>query len=280
MALDLIFSFLLNTWQSFPGTNSWAEEHLQGVDIVAEIKKEEQILCSLERQRLLAYDARWKKRDQLEIPKECQDLLKHRGALQEVEFRSQSLASPEKKSAWNHRIDVKTKEGTPFTLFVRYDGKYVGAHSTAGWSMWVERKTGHVRYEWTDFTKNSHFRMKAQVAMNPVKGNVTKLGSLAALYVRQEAGILQKAVFVTEDSVGYRHVVYLRSGTEWKKTLERCTRKKGCQDPLEVSLEETKLSNFGNVATKSYGDYIEKGHPLAFIKIDVDEVVPPTDNFR
>lgn len=280
MALDLIFSFLLNTWQSFPGVNTWAEEHLNGVDIVAEIKREEQILCSLERQRLLSYDARWKKRARLEMPKECQDRLKHQEALQEVEFRSQSLTSPEKKSAWNHRIDVKAKDVAPFALFVRYDGKYVGAHSTAGWSMWVERKTGHVRYEWTDFSKSSHFRMKAEAVLNPVKGNVTKLGSLTALYVRQDAGSLQKAAFVTEDSVGYRHVVYLRNGTEWAKTLERCTRKKGCQDPFEVSLEETKLSNFVNVSTKSYGDFIERGHPLAFIKINTDEVVPQTDHFR
>lgn len=281
MAIDLIFSFLLNTWQSFPGINSWADEHMGGVDvIISEIKKEEQILCSLEHNQLLAYDARWKKSEKLKIPKECQDPNTGAESYDLIEYRSESLTSPEKKTAWNHKVDVSLKGHPAFTLYVRADRKYVGAHSTAGWSMWVERKTGSVRYEWIDEQKSCHFRLKARGLINPLKGTIAKLHSMEALYVRQELGKLKKALFVTEDKRGARHTTYFRDGTTWVKGADTCTRKKGCKEPPEISLDEDRLTNFANVSTQKYKDFIEKGHPLAFQKISLEDLVPPTDQFR
>ena len=122
MAIGLIFSCLLNTWQSGPGINAWADEHLGGVDLViSQIKKEEQILCTLEHQHLLAYDARWKKSENLKVPKECQEHGKLGENLELIEYRSESLASPEKKTAWNHKVDINLKGLPAFTLFVRAD---------------------------------------------------------------------------------------------------------------------------------------------------------------
>lgn len=281
MTIGLIFSFLLNTWQSVPGVNTWADEHLGGVDVVlSEIKKEEQILCTLEHQHLLAYDARWKKSENLKIPKECQEHGKVSESLELIEYRSESLASPEKKTAWNHKVDINLKGHPAFTLFVRADGKYVGAHSTAGWSMWVERKTGSVRYEWIDSQKTCHFRLKAKGLINPIKGTMAKLTSLEALFVHQEAGKMKKALFVTEDQRGARHTAYLREGENWAKSTDKCTRQKFCKGPLAISFEENRLAAFSNVSDKSYQEFIEKGHPLAFRKISLEELVPPTDRFR
>lgn len=252
-----------------------------GVDVViSEIKKEEQILCSLEHNQLLSYDARWKKNENLKIPKECKEHDKGAESYELIEYRSESLASPEKKTAWNHKVEVRLKGHPAFTLFVRADRKYVGAHSTAGWSMWVERKTGSVRYEWIDPEKTCHFRLKAKGLINPLKGTMGKLNSLEALFVRQESGKVKKAVFVTEDLRGARHTVYFRDGDSWAKRADLCTRRKGCKEPLEISFEENLVVVFGNVSDKRYQDFVEKGHPLAFRKISLEELVPPTDRFR
>ena len=146
--------------------------------------------------------------------------------------------------------------------------------------MWVERKTGFVRYEWIDSQKTRHFRLKAKGLINPIKGTMAKLNSLEALFVHQEAGKLKKAFFVTEDQRGARHTSYLREGESWTKSADKCTRPNVCKEPLAISLEENRLAVFSNVSDKSYQEFVEKGHPLAFGKISLDELVPPTDRFR
>lgn len=279
--MELVFSFLLNTWKGFPEVDSWAGEHLGGMEsLIAELAREEQILCSLERHRLLSYDSQWKKEANLKIPKECAKQSEKR-SLGTVEFRSETVPLNHDLASWDHKVEIRLKGEMPFSLYTRLDKKYVGAHSTAGWSMWVERKTGHLRYEWSDVANDRHFRMIAKVNMNPLKGGVSKVHELQALFVNQEGSKIQKAFVVSgNSSAGFRHLSYQRSGEQWIKSSEKCSRPQVAKDSLDLFMEEEKLRHFADVSSKKYSAFLEKAQPLAFISVEPAELVPPMAPFR
>ncbi|WP_374077035.1 hypothetical protein [Bdellovibrio bacteriovorus] len=281
MMMAVVFSFLLNTWKSFPEVDFGADEHGDRVkSLIAEIVKEEQILCSLERHHLLSYDGQWRKQTNLKIPKECENQV-GKQVLAQVEVRSETLPPNHDLSAWDHKVQIKAQGDTSFSLYTRQDKKYVGAHSTAGWSMWIERKTGNLRYEWSDPSKTRHFRMIAKVNMNPVKGGVSKVHDLQALFVNQAKNKVQKAVVISGNSAeGFKYLSYQRSGEQWIKSTERCSRSSACKVSGNFSMDEEKLRQFADVSSKKYTEFLEKARPLAFASVEPEELVPPMAHFR
>ncbi|WP_415061306.1 hypothetical protein [Bdellovibrio sp.] len=280
--MELVFSFLLNTWKDFPEMSAWADEHLGGTHSLIEgIKEEEQIFCILEKNHLLSYDGRRKKQLKIKIPKECERSGLKMAAFDEIDFTSESLASQNYQGSWDQKVDVRIKGQKPFTLYVRQDKKYIGAHSTKGWSMWIERKAGHLRYEFVDQKRTTHFRLKAKGDLNPLKGGIAHLHELEALYVCRDGKKVQRALAIFgAASEGYRKVAYQRLGDSWTPSYEECSRKKSCKDPLRISLSEEKVEKFSDISSKSYLDFIERGQPLSFMKVEPEELVPPMSIFR
>ncbi len=69
MMMELVFSFLINTWKDLPEVGLWAQENIGGVEtLITKMREEDQILCALEKNRLLSFDGQWKKRDQTKSP--------------------------------------------------------------------------------------------------------------------------------------------------------------------------------------------------------------------
>ncbi len=279
--MELVFSFLLNTWKDFPELNAWAEEHLGGTQpLIEEVQKEEQILCILEKNRLLSYDGR-RKKQKIKVPKECERNGLKATAFDEIDFTSESLASQNRQGSWDQKVDVRIKGQKPFTLYVRQDKKYIGAHSTTGWSMWIERKAGHLRYEYVDQRRTTHFRMRAKGDLNPLKGGISRLHELEALYVCRDGKKVQRALAIFGAAGdGYRKVAYQRLGDSWTPSYEECSRKKVCRDPLRISLSEDKVEKFSDVSSSSYLNFMEKGEPLSFTKVEPEELVPPMSIYR
>ncbi|MEK2643917.1 hypothetical protein [Bdellovibrio sp. BCCA] len=281
MLMELVFSFLLNVWSHFPEADSWAAEHVGGIEAAtAEMAFEEQILCSLENQRLLSYDNRWKKEASLKVPVKCRKKNQNE-SYQQVEFRSQTLPTGHAMFAWDHSVEIKIKDHAPFVLYTRQDKKYVGAHSTAGWSMWVERKTGKLRYEWSDAKKNLHLRMLATVDINPVKGSISDVRNLHGLFVKKENGAVVKAVKISGDSEdGFKHISYEKNEKGWTKTCEKCSSEKSCKHSVDNLGEESKLNSFADVSSKEYQEFLLRGTPLAFVNVEPSELVPPVAPYR
>ncbi len=79
---------------------------------------------------------------------------------------------------------------------------------------------------------------------------------------------------------GFKHVVLKRENEVLIKTHEQCSKGKACKEPLSISMEEQKLSQFADVSSKKYAEFLEKAHPLAFAKVDPEQLIPPMDVFR
>ncbi|MEN0057890.1 MAG: hypothetical protein AAGB31_03575 [Bdellovibrio sp.] len=280
--MEMVFSFLVNTWQGLPEVKQWAQEHIGASDVLlTKLKREEQILCALEKQRFLAYDGQWKKREYLRVPQACRLPADKNAGFDHVEFRSQTLPPHHAQASWDQKVDVRVRGLYEFTLFTRQDKRYIGAHSTAGWSMWVERKTGHLRYELADPDEKAHFRLHARAIINPVKGILSDIASMEALYVTQKEGQVHKALWLSGNSrEGFRHVAYHRQEGALQKMVDKCLRGRTCKDHPAAALDEGKLTAFSNVHSGSYTTYMKEGLPLAFSGVQVEEVVPSVGVFR
>jgi hypothetical protein len=285
--IELVFSFILSTWSGLGVVQEWADEQLGGSHVLTErINHEEQILCALERQGLLVYDGQWKDKVQLNIPSECvKDAhTKITSPVPQISYRSESLSSVPNQSSWDQRIDVRLKEQEPYSLYFRHDKHHVGVHSTTGWSMWVERKTGSIRYELTDLASSVHFRLKVRGNLNPLKGVVNEVHSIEALHVRQSEGKVQKAhALVGAKGDGYTQVSFRRDKAELKRISQSDSKKnfkESFKESWATKLGEKELTQFANVSSKKYRDFVAQGMPLAFENVNPEQVVPETALFR
>ncbi|UOF00151.1 hypothetical protein [Bdellovibrio reynosensis] len=282
MLIEWIFSFMITTWQHLPEVETWANENLGGVEsLTAEILREEEILCVLEKHALLSFDSQWTKRDRLKIPAACRRTSNMSEYLEGVQFRTEPLLKKNEFPAWDHRLDVVVKNQTPFTIYLRRDRDYLGAHSTAGWSMWIELKTGILRFEWVDQFRNSHLRMKAHTELNPLKGNLKLITHIDALMVTNKGSKVGRAALLTgRSSEGFKHIVFERLNKDLLKSKEKCTKHHSCKKVSSIAIDELKLQKFANVKSSLYTNFLKQGRPLSFSEISPEELVPQMAVFR
>ena len=285
--IELVFSFIISTWGGLTVVQEWADASIGGIEVLTErIHKEEQILCALERQGMLVYDGQWKEKLQVAVPASC---LKGTGSrianpIPSISYRSETLASVPNQSSWDQRIDIHLKDKEPYSIFLRQDKEHIGVHSTAGWSMWVERKTGIIRYELTDGSSTMHFRLKVSGRVNPLKGVVNEVNSVEALYVVKNEGKVQSAhVLVGKKQEGFTQVAFRRQAKTLKKIAVSESKKgfkEGYRDSWASRVGEKELSLFADVNSKKYRDFITQGLPLAFERVNPEQTVPETALFR
>lgn len=150
--------------------------------------------------------------------------------------------------------------------------------------MWVERKTGAIRYELSDAQSSMHFRLKVTGNINPLKGVVTEINSVEALHVSQSQGKVEKAhVLVGKKQEGFTQVVFRRDNNSLKKVASSESKKgfkEGYRDSWASKVGEKELTSFANVHSKKYRDFVAQGLPLAFEKVDPEQAVPETALFR
>ncbi|KYG66947.1 hypothetical protein AZI86_07950 [Bdellovibrio bacteriovorus] len=285
--IELVFSFILSTWGGLTVVQEWADDHIGGFQVLTDrIHKEEQILCALERQGMLVYDGQWKEKTQLPIPASClKDTTPQiANPIPTISFRSETLASVPNQSSWDQRIDIRLKDEEQYSLFFRQDKQHVGVHSTAGWSMWVERKTGCIRYELSDAKSLMHFRLKVMGNINPLKGVVTDVNSVEALHVSQSEGKVEKAhVLVGKKQEGFTQLVFRRDKDSLKKVASSESKKgfkEGFHESWASKIGEKELTLFADVNSKKYRDFVMQGLPLAFDRVNPEQPVPETALFR
>lgn len=282
MLIEWIFGFLMTTWQHLPEVETWANENLAGVEsLTAEILREEEILCVLEKHALLTFDSRWTKKDRLKIPTVCRRTGSMAEYLEGVQFRTEPLLKKNEFPAWDHRLDVMVKNQAPFTIYLRRDRDYLGAHSSAGWSMWIELKTGILRFEWVDQVRNSHLRMKAHTELNPLKGNLKQITHIDALMVTNTGNQVSKAAILTgRSSEGFKHILFERRNKDLFKLKEKCTKHHSCKKISSIAVNELNLQKFANVKSAIYTNFLKQGRPLSFSDVSPEELVPQMAVFR
>lgn len=286
--IELVFSFILSTWGGMGVVQEWADSHLGGVSVLTDrIYQQQQILCTLERQGLLVYDGQWKEKFQLQIPAEC---LKEASAkvpnpVPQINFRSVTLASVPNVSSWDQRIDIRMKDQQEYSLYFRQDKHHVGVHSTGGWSMWVERKKGDIRFEMTHLAHNpTHFRLKVNGSLNPLKGVLSDVSSVEALHVYQEKGKVQRAyILVGKKHEGFTEVAFRRDNKGLKRVAKSEVKKgfnERAQETWASKVGESELARFSDVSSKQYRAFLMQGSPLAFNDVNPEQTVPETAIFR
>lgn len=284
--IELVFSFVLNTWGGLGMVHSWADTHLGGAHMLTErMSTEREILCALEMRGDLVYDGRWREKTRLPVPPKClPDKEGKEKVLSQISFRSLTLASVPNLSSWDQQIDIRLKDQTPFTIYLRQDKHHIGVHSTAGWAMWVERKKGSVRFEMADTKSRRHFRLKARGNVNPLKGEWESVQYIEALHVYQDKGLVQKAhILVSNEAEGFTEINFERE----KEGLKRVTKGEAKKTPARsfadswaFKVGEKELTAFSDVSSQKYQDFIQRGRPLAFHSVDPEQTVPETALFR
>lgn len=273
MFVDLVFSFLLSTWKSLPELGF--DPSYRGV-----ILSEAATLCGLERAHLLGYDGQWHEKESLNIPIECSDALPPY-SLTKIEVKSETLNSLSQSSAWDQRVSLKVNGKDFFTIYLRQDKHFVGAHSSNGWSMWVERRSGQFRFEYLDQMHTNHLRMKALGILNPLKGGFSSVQNLEALYVENKDGKAQTAITISgSNEGGLRTLIYRDQRNEWIQTDDQCSLKQGCKHNSTFQVDQGMATKFASVRCKMVDDFINGGLPLAFTSVMPEEVVPQVGNFR
>lgn len=274
MFIDLVFSFLLSTVISLPDV---------GLELGfrRSFQMEQAMLCSLEKAGLLVYDGKWHSSENLKIPADCMNNQTGSLKVTGLRVRSESLNSPLGPSAWDHRITIKAGEGPSFVTLIRQDSKYIGAHSSSGWAMWAERRSGQFRLESVDQRQSIHVRLKATGELNPMKGGYSGFHSLEALYVKVQQGKAHKAVTVSGTPAdGYKTLRYEQSKKGWHLANQRCSLEKGCRVNAPIHIEESQALKFGNIESDDFIHFLQDGQPLAFTSVMPDEVLPLIGTYR
>lgn len=280
--IELVFSFILNTWGGLQTVHTWAQSNLGGAQVLTDlVYRDQQILCALERQGALVYDGQWKERKDLVIPRVCiKDVSKEAKVISNISFRSATLASVPKLSSWDQQIDLRLKGEAPYSVYFRHDKNHVGAHSTAGWAMWVERRKGSVRFEMVNPETQMHFRLKARGNVNSVKGDFTEVHHIEALHVNHDKGEVQKAHIFFGNAKESTEVVFNRES----ESLNKKELKRGVHASFASSwasrVGEKELKTFSDVSSQKYRDFIQSGAPLAFTSVNPEQTVPETAVFR
>lgn len=244
------------------------------------VLSEEATLCGLEKAHLLGYDGQWHEKEALSIPMECSDSLPSH-LLRKVEVKSETLNSAAESSSWDQRVTVKSEGQELFTIYMRQDKHFVGAHSSSGWSMWIERRSGQFRFEFVDQKHTAHLRMKAVGILNPLKGGFSSVQKLEALYVENKNEKAQMAITINGSvTEGLRTFVFQNQKNQWMQISDQCSVKQGCKHNPTFRVDQAAATKFGSVRCKMVDEFIKGGLPLAFTSVMPDEVIPQVGSFR
>ncbi|MFS4458689.1 hypothetical protein [Bdellovibrio sp. HCB2-146] len=239
------------------------------------------LLCGLESQGLLPFDELWHQHERFEIPEKC--FAKNQGpkSFKKLKVRTVSIRLTDEMRCWDQKIEWSFEGGQINTLYIRQDKKYVGVHSTQGWSAWIERKQGNFRYEFVDLESQSHFRLKGRGRLHPLKGSLEELDSLELLHVNHSGnGPLQATTLSGSKKEGLRLLSYRADSGAWKQTKDLCSQPGLCakEKPLEVT--ESSAREFLKIKSASYLGFVQAGRPLAFLKVEASELLPAVAPYR
>ena len=194
MLNELVTTFILKSWRDLEQQILPAQTYIESLhSMESDLQTTQFLLCSFEKKGLLAFDQRWVAVDKLEVPKAC--LAGHEPVVyKKVRVRSSSISLVDSMNPWDHRIEIRVGDEKPYALYLRQDKKYVGAHSTKGWSAWIERKKGGFRFEYVNTKNNTHLRVQGSGKLHPIKGDLQRLESLEALHVSGSSDSLRATI--------------------------------------------------------------------------------------
>ncbi len=279
MLTELVFSFLLNSWTGVERVYTHAGSGVQGFQVLNRNLKDSRLLfCTLESKGLLSFDGRWRGGKSISIPKKCTSNHTNINKYELLRVRSASVRLTDIMHSWDQKIDIQVPGKATFSFYLRQDKKYVGIHSSQGWSAWVERKTGVFRFELADFDNKSHFRMWGKGVVNPVMGRFERVSLWDALYVQMRGSRPLRAVMLSGHLENYHSVEFGVTKGSWQKTKIQC--EGSCHDLVRGDLEESVAATFGKIESSSYQNFVREPHPLAFPEIEPKDLVPITGTYR
>ncbi|MNL24555.1 hypothetical protein D3C87_1459940 [compost metagenome] len=257
-----------------------AQSHIESLQALeSDLQASQLMLCGLEKKGLLAFDDRWVETAKLEVPEPC---LTGRAATSfiNLRIRSSSIAILDPMNPWDQKLEVRSADEKPHTLYLRQDNKYVGAHSSKGWSVWIERKTGKFRFEYGNVKNSSHLRLQGTGSLHPLKGDLQKLENLEALHVSNVSAKLKANVVKITRAGGFKLWTFEKQDGKWQGTKKICNRPESCDGLGKLAIDESLAQQFVQIDNSSYQVFLEKGHPLAFQKIEASELVPRAAPYR
>jgi hypothetical protein len=277
---ELVLLFILQSWKDLERQMLLAQPHVESLQALeADLQKNQLMVCGLEKKGLLSFDQRWIETAKLEIPKPCLA-----GGVattyKNLRVRSSSIGLMDAMSPWDQKLEVHAADQKPYVLYLRQDKKYVGAHSTQGWSVWIERKTGKFRFEYVNVKNNSHLRLQGAGSLHPIKGDLQKLESLDALYVSGSALNLKANVVRFSGAEGFKLWAFEKLEGKWQGTKRVCSQPDNCEGLGKLEINESSAQQFASVDNSRYQTFLERGHPLAFQKIEASELVPGAASYR
>jgi hypothetical protein len=277
---ELVLLFILQSWKDLEQQMLLAQPHVESLQALeSELQANQLMLCGLEKKGLLSFDEQWIESAKLEVPESC---LAGRAATtyKNLRVRSSSIGLMDAMNPWDHKLEVRSAGEKPYALYLRQDKKYVGAHSTKGWSVWIERKTGKFRFEYVNAKDNSHLRVHGTGSLHPLKGALQKLESLDALHVSGSPSGLKANVMKFSSVEGFKLWAFEKQDGKWQGTKKICLQADKCEGLGKLEIDETSAQHFAHVENSSYQTFLEKGHPLAFQKIEASELVPGAASYR
>ena len=280
MLNELVLLFILQSWKDLEQQMSLAQTHVASLQALeSDLQANQMLLCGLEKKGLLAFDDRWVEKAKFEIPAPC---LSGNPAItyKNIRVRSSSIGLMDKMNPWNHKLEFRSGDEKPYVLYLRQDKKYVGAHSTQGWSVWIERKTGKFRYEYVNAKDNHHLRLQGAGSLHPLKGSLQKLESLDALHVSSSSAGLKAHLIKISPGEGFKLSAFEKQDGKWQGTKKICSQPITCEGEIIPEIDENGAQQFAQVANSSYITFLERGHPLAFQKIEASELVPAAASYR
>lgn len=280
MLNELVLLFILQSWKDLEQQMLPAQPHIESLQALeSDLQANQLMLCGLEKKGLLVFDNRWIETEKLEVLEPC---LAGRVATtyKNLRFRSSSIALIDPMNPWDQKLEVRSADEKPYSLYLRQDKKYVGAHSSKGWSVWIERKTGKFRFEYVNAKNNSHLRMQGKGSLHPLKGELKKLESLEVLHVAILPAGLTANIVKVSGAGGFKLWAFEKQDGKWQGTKKICNQQDSCEGLGKLEIDENSAQQFAQVDNSSYQAFLEKGHPLAFQKIDASELVPRAAPYR
>lgn len=280
MLNELVLSFILKSWRDLEKQILSAQTYVESLQsLESEMQTSQLLLCGLEKKGLLSFDQRWIELEKLEVPEACH--VDHVATVyKKIRIRSSSIGIADSMNPWDHKIEVGIGTEPLYSLYLRQDKKYVGAHSTKGWSAWIERKTGSFRFEYVNPKNNTHLRMRASGQLHPLKGDLQKLDSLDAVQVSGVAADLKAALVKVTGTDGFKLWGFGKQDGKWQGTKKICSLPGTCESSAKPEIDENSAQQFGQTNNLDYQNFLEKGHPLAFQKIEASELVPAAAPYR
>lgn len=273
--------FILQSWKDLEQQMSLAQTHVESLQAFeSELNTNQQLLCGLEKKGLLSFDDRWVEAAKFEIPASCVAPRNSAATFKNIHVRSSSIGLMDKMNPWNHKLEFRSGDEKSYVLYLRQDKKYVGAHSTQGWSVWIERKTGKFRYEYVNAKDSRHLRLQGTGSLHPLKGSLQKLESLDALHVSSSSSGLKAHLIKISTAEGFKLSTFEKQDGKWQGTKKVCSQAQSCAADGKLEIDEKGAQQFAQVANSSYITFLEKGHPLAFQKIEASELVPTAATYR